>query len=184
MSKLLKIFLMIAVISACSEKKNTDPLTVVKQDGGEVVYQAELAQTHEELSNGLMNRATLAANSGMIFDLSNVPAPTAMWMKDTKIPLDMLFIDKDGTIFWIYENAEPDSTKMIVAPYPAAAVLELNGGDVAKNGIQIGDTVKHKLLQPKPAEMVEVEVEEVSQESPAPATEPTAVEQAQSKMLD
>ena len=131
-------------------------LTIVGKDGTtKVVYKLELAQTIEELSNGLMNRESLDADSGMLFDLRRFSTQTAMWMKDTKIPLDMLFIDNEGMIYWIYENAEPDSTQMILPPYNAAAVLEINGGDAQKNGIKIGDTVQHdwfNTAQPAAAE--------------------------------
>lgn len=137
---------MLIVITACSEKDASKNLLIVGQNGNTVAYNVELAQTPSQMRIGLMNRPSLAPQSGMIFDLSNVDVPTAMWMKDTKIPLDMIFIDKDGSIYWIYENAQPESTQLIVAPYPATAVLEVNGGDVAKYGIKIGDTVQHVIL--------------------------------------
>ena len=84
-----------------------------------------------------------------------------MWMKDTKIALDMLFIDRDGMIYWIFENAEPDSVKMIVAPYPATAVLEINAGDVKAKGIEIGDMVEYKLF---PVEKAAADANEVADE--------------------
>ncbi len=147
MSKICKLFMMLMLVAACSEKDSREPLTITTSEGNTVTYKVELAQSREELTTGLMNRTAMEADSGMIFDLSafnNVP--TAMWMKDTKLALDMLFIDRDGMIFWIYENAEPDSLKMIVSPYPAFAVLEVNAGDVAAKGIKIGDTVNHKIF--------------------------------------
>ena len=95
----------------------------------------------------MMNRTELDADAGMLFDLSPYTnVPTAMWMKDTPLALDMLFIDQDGTVYWIYENAEPNSEKLIVAPYAANAVLEINAGDVKAKDIKIGDTVKYKLF--------------------------------------
>ena len=90
-----------------------------------------------------MNRDSLAADSGMIFNLADVENQVAMWMKDTKIPLDMLFVNSNGRIFFIEENATPMSEELIIAPEPALAVIELNAGDVKKHGIKIGDTVKH-----------------------------------------
>ena len=117
-------------------RDNREELTIIDSDGNKNVYKVELAQTKEELSTGLMNRTALDADSGMVFDLSDFNnVPTAMWMKDTKIALDMLFIDRDGMIYWIFENAEPDSVKMIVAPYPATAVLEIKAGDRKAKGI-------------------------------------------------
>ncbi len=150
MSKILKLFMMILLLAACSKKDNREELTITDSEGNKTVYKVELAQSREELSTGLMNREKLDADAGMIFDLSDFNnVPTAMWMKDTKIALDMLFIDQDGMIYWVFENAEPDSVKMIVAPYPATAVLEVNAGDIKAKGIQIGDMVDYKLFQAK-----------------------------------
>ena len=162
MSKILKLFMMLLLTAACSPKDNREELTITDSDGNKNVYKVELAQTKEELSTGLMNRTALDADSGMVFDLSDFNnVPTAMWMKDTKIALDMLFIDRDGMIYWIFENAEPDSVKMIVAPYPATAVLEINAGDVKAKGIEIGDMVEYKLF---PVEKAAADANEVADE--------------------
>ncbi len=165
MSKILKLFMMLLLVAACSEKDNREELTITDSEGNKTVYKVELAQSKEQLVTGLMNRTALDADAGMIFDLSGFNnVPTAMWMKDTKIALDMLFIDQDGMIYWIFENAEPDSVKMIVAPYPAAAVLEVNAGDAKAKGIKIGDMVEYKLFSaPKAA----AEVETVSEKATA-----------------
>lgn len=144
MSKFFKIALMVMLTAACSKFDKKENVSIVNNDMEKAAYKVELAQTDEEMRTGLMNREKLDANSGMLFNLGKFDVPTAMWMKDTKIPLDMLFIDKDGIIFWIYENAEPESTKLIVAPFPAFAVLEINAGDVKKYDIKIGDTIKHE----------------------------------------
>jgi len=187
MSKLWKLFLMILTVAACSEEpKSAKNLTINGTNGEKAAYNVELAKTPDEMRTGLMNRESLPADAGMIFDLSEVNLPTAMWMKDTKIALDMLFLDKDGTIYWIYENAEPYSTKLIIAPYQATAVLEINGGEAKKHGIEIGDTVQHDLFKKKetaaekteetPAETTVAEPVEAPAETPAEATsvEPVA----------
>ena len=88
-----------------------------------------------------MNRDTLGEKHGMIFNLKGYEH-VAMWMKDTQIPLDMIFVN-DGSIVWIYENAQPNSTDIIASPVPANAVIELNAGDVKKFNIKQGDIVKH-----------------------------------------
>ncbi len=176
MSKIFKLFMILALVSACSPKEKNDELTIVGADGNQTTYKVELAQTREELTTGLMNRNSLDKNAGMIFDLSDFNnVPTTMWMKDTKIGLDMIFIDHDGMIYWIYENAEPDSIKMIVAPYPAAAVLEVNAGDVKANGIQIGDMVEYKLFPMEKPEVSAIteEQEEVSAQENDNAAETT-----------
>lgn len=147
MPKFLKIALMISLLASCSKFDKRDDLSIVDANGEKIAYKVELAQTDEEMRTGLMNRTKLDEKSGMLFALGHVNVPTAMWMKDTKIPLDMIFLDKDGTIFWIYENAEPESTKLIVSPYPAFSVLEVNAGDIKKYDIKIGDTIKHKWFE-------------------------------------
>ena len=150
MSRFWKLFLFVFAVAACSKgESSNDNLWIVTLDGKTIPYKVEFAQTPDELRSGLMSRQNLPAETGMLFDLSKVRVQTAMWMKDTLIPLDMLFADKDGTIYWIYENAEPQSTKLIVAPYPATGVLEVNGGDVAKYGIKIGDNIRHPMFKEK-----------------------------------
>ena len=146
MPKIFKIAMMLLAVVACSKFDKRDDLTITDINGEKAAYKVELAQTKEEMSTGLMNREDLDENSGMLFALGSLGANSrsAMWMKDTKISLDMLFIDEEGMIFWIYENAEPQSEKLIVPPYPAYSVLEVNAGDVKKHGIKIGDMVRHE----------------------------------------
>ena len=86
MSKFLKLFLALIVVAGCSPKENSGNLTI-STENGDVRYNVEEAQTPEELEKGLMNRDSLAADSGMIFNLADVENQVAMWMKDTKIPL-------------------------------------------------------------------------------------------------
>ena len=142
MRKFLKLFLALIVIAGCSQEGNL----TIKTQKGDVTYNVEEAKSTPELEKGLMGRDSLAANSGMIFDLSHVSNQIAMWMKDTKIPLDMLFVNANGKIFFIYENATPMSEELIIAPEPAMFVIELNAGDVKKHGIQVGDFIKHHFL--------------------------------------
>ncbi len=143
MSKFVKLALILIIFSACSKLVKKDDLSILGPEGEKVAYKVELAVTNEELGKGLMDRKSLAPNSGMLFDLRTVKEPISMWMKDTYISLDMVFIDKYGTIFWIYENAEPMSTMLILPPEIPAAVLEVNAGDAQKFNIRVGDTVKH-----------------------------------------
>lgn len=145
MNKFLKLFVITLLFCGCNNK-NTSEL-VIETSNGNVVYQVETASSQEDLSHGLMDRNSLPKNGGMIFDLSPFMAqPTIMWMKNTKISLDMLFVTKEGFIYWIKENAVPYSEDDIKAPFPAYAVIEINAGDVAKHKIQIGDKVKHAIL--------------------------------------
>src|SRR4051812_43972261 len=103
-------------------------------------FHVELATTPAQLEQGLMFRRSLAPDSGMLFDFRQ-PSPVSMWMKNTFIPLDMLFIDNSGRIINIAERAVPQSLDTIAAAAPARAVLELNGGTAARLGIKPGDRV-------------------------------------------
>ena len=93
----------------------------------------------------MMNRESMASNAGMLFDFGQ-PRQASMWMKDTLIPLDMLFIAPDGKVLAIARNAVPGSLRTIGPGVPVKAVLELNGGRSEALGIEPGDTVRHEVL--------------------------------------
>jgi len=112
-------------------------LTIVSA-GGPHKFTVELATTPGQMEQGLMFRQSLAADAGMLFDY-RAPAMAAMWMKNTLIPLDMLFVDERGRIINIHERAVPGSLDPIAAAAPARAVIELNGGTAARLGIRPGD---------------------------------------------
>jgi len=114
-------------------------LTVVST-GGPHKFTVEVATTPGQMEQGLMFRQSLPADAGMIFDYG-VPSMAAMWMKNTLIPLDMLFVDQRGRIINIHERAVPGSLEPIAAAAPARAVIELNGGTAARLGIKPGDRV-------------------------------------------
>jgi uncharacterized protein len=113
---------------------------VLKTESGEHSFTIEVASTNQERALGLMFRRSLPENGGMLF-LYDRPQPAAMWMKNTLIPLDMVFISADGTVHRIEQNAEPHSTALIPSEGPVVAVLELNGGEAAKIGLKRGDKV-------------------------------------------
>ncbi|MBX7146409.1 MAG: DUF192 domain-containing protein [Alphaproteobacteria bacterium] len=105
----------------------------------------ELALTAEQKEQGLMFRTKLAADSGMLFIFQ--PAQfVQMWMKNTYIPLDMLFIDNQGKIVSIAERRVPLSTQITSSTEPVMAVLELNGGVVEKLGVKKGDMIYHRFF--------------------------------------
>jgi uncharacterized protein len=103
-------------------------------------FAVELALTPAQQQQGLMFRRELPADAGMLFDLKE-ERMAAFWMKNTLIPLDMLFITDDGRIADIHQRAVPLSEATISSSVPVRAVLELNGGTVARLGIKIGDVV-------------------------------------------
>ena len=115
---------------------------------GVQVFSVEIATTEEEKTTGLMYRKQLADGKGMLFDFSP-EQEVSMWMKNTYIPLDMIFIRADGRILRIAENTEPLSTKIIPSRGLAKAVLEVIGGTAQKYGIAPGDRVAHPLFNGK-----------------------------------
>jgi len=106
-------------------------------------FRVEVARTPEEQSRGLMYRTALAPDAGMIFPF-DPPRPASFWMRNTYIPLDMLFIRADGTIAVIAANTTPLSLAPVESGEPVAAVLEIAGGRSAALGIHEGDRVSWK----------------------------------------
>lgn len=149
------------VLAACSSRPNggapaamASELAVHPESGLEVVplmvrhgertlkFSVEVAKTSAEQAKGLMFRAKMAPNEGMIFPFSPPRAGVAFWMKNTVIPLDIIFIDRDGKILNVAANAEPYSLAPIPAAGITAGVLEINGGRAAELGIVPGDKVE------------------------------------------
>ena len=120
------------------------PLTIVGDDASHT-FSVEVADDRDEISFGLMERESLDADKGMLFDF-DPPREPAMYMKNTLIPLDMLFIASDGRVEMIARNTVPGSLRTISPGVPVRAVLEINGGQAAELGIQPGDTVEHPLF--------------------------------------
>jgi uncharacterized protein len=112
---------------------------------GVKVFSVEMATTEQEKTTGLMYRKELADGKGMLFDFTP-EQQVSMWMKNTYIPLDMIFIRADGRILRIAENTEPLSTKIIPSGGLAKGVLEVIAGTAQKYGIAPGDRVAHPLF--------------------------------------
>jgi uncharacterized membrane protein (UPF0127 family) len=108
-------------------------------------FQVEIAATPAQRSRGLMFREHLAADRGMLFDFER-PQPVTMWMRNTLISLDMLFVRDDGRISRIVAETEPLSDRTIGSGEPVRAVLELRGGRAAELGIRPGDRLIHPLF--------------------------------------
>jgi uncharacterized membrane protein (UPF0127 family) len=133
----LCVGLMVATGPALAAEFQT--LEIVSKTGVHV-FQVELAITPEEHERGLMFRRELPGGQGMLFDF-HVDQPVAFWMKNTYIPLDMIFIRGDGRILRIAENTEPLSERNIPSGGPVRAVLEVIAGTARKLGIAPGDRV-------------------------------------------
>lgn len=120
------------------------PLEIATQSGVKM-FSVEMARTEKEKEMGLMYRKSLPDGQGMLFDFS--PAqPVSMWMKNTVISLDMIFIDSAGRVLRIAENTEPLSTRTISSGGLAKGVLEVIAGTARKYGIAPGDRVSHPLF--------------------------------------
>ena len=113
---------------------------------GVLVLEMEVARNDEDRTRGLMYRKSMPERHGMLFDFE-VEQPIFMWMKNTYIPLDMLFIRNDGTITRIEEMTTPHSMRTIASGEPARAVIELNGGSAKRLGIAEGDKVAHPIFR-------------------------------------
>ena len=122
-----------------------EPLEIVTKSGVQV-FSVELAKTDKERETGLMYRKELADGRGMLFDFTP-EQEVSMWMKNTFLSLDMIFIRADGRILRIAENTEPQSLKIISSGGPAKGVLEVIAGTAKKYGIAPGDRVGHALFK-------------------------------------
>ena len=112
----------------------------IETKNGPVVLDVEIADSEPKREHGLMFRRSLGENQGMIF-LFDSEREITMWMKNTFIPLDMVFIGDDWRIVSMAREAEPLSTDIIPSVHPASRVLEIAGGQAEKLGLAAGDTV-------------------------------------------
>ncbi len=112
---------------------------------GPVEFTVELALTPEQHAKGLMFRTELPERHGMLFDFG-YEQPVTFWMRNTLIPLDMLFIGGDGVIRHLHERATPLSEEPIPSRGPVRAVLEIAGGSARRFGITVGDRVVHRIF--------------------------------------
>ena len=152
MTKLIKTFALCLLLLGCSAEKDYNTAIITAK--GEVHYNLETAATPEQQAKGLMNRTSLSKDGGMIFVINPIRRVT-MWMKDTKIPLDIIFINPEAKIVKIVENATPMSEEHLVSAEPVRAVIEISGGSAQKSGIKVGAKVKNAALGNMPAPKTE-----------------------------
>lgn len=111
-------------------------------------FSVELAVTDEARARGLMERKELPEGQGMLFDFRR-DEHVSMWMRNTYVSLDMIFIQRDGRILRIAENTQPLSERIISSGGPVRAVLEVLAGTARKLGISPGDRVAHPIFAPR-----------------------------------
>lgn len=121
-----------------------DPLEIVTPQG-RTRFQVEFAATDQAREMGLMFRKFLAPDRGMLFDF-RIEKEVAFWMKNTLIPLDMVFIRADGHVYSIARNTTPGSLTPVPSGGPVRAVLEIAGGRAAQIGVLPGDRVLHRIF--------------------------------------
>ena len=143
-SGILLLLLLLAAPAGAQVTFQQTPLEI-ESEAGTHAFRVELAATPEQRRQGLMFRERLEAGHGMLFDFGRT-APATMWMRNTYIPLDMLFIDADGVIQRIAADTTPLSDDVISSGGPVRAVLELPAGTSADLGIEAGDRVVHEMF--------------------------------------
>ncbi len=132
------LLLLLLPLSACAD----DGRLVVKSRGGDHAFTVEIVDTPAKRAEGLMFRQELAPDAGMLFDFKE-SRPVSFWMRNTFIPLDMLFITAEGLIANIHVNARPQDPTSIPSDGPVQFVLEIPGGRSVELGIAAGDQVVH-----------------------------------------
>ncbi len=148
LARLLLVLLLFGFIGspAIAGSSKWEPLEVITHHGVRR-FRVEVAETEASRERGLMYRKSLAPDRGMLFDFKT-PQPVAFWMKNTLIPLDMLFIAPDGRIIAIARNAVPYSDTPIPSGGDVLGVLEIRGGRAAEIGIEPGDRVAERIFHP------------------------------------
>ncbi|HEV2564448.1 MAG TPA: DUF192 domain-containing protein [Microvirga sp.] len=136
----------LVLIAGVAYAQALESLSIATQGGQRQTFRVEVARNDADRAQGLMFRRSMPADQGMLFDFGRVE-PVSMWMQNTYLPLDMLFIRADGTIARIAANTEPLSTRTIPSGEPVLSVLELNAGTAARLGIKPGDRVEHPIFK-------------------------------------
>ena len=129
-----------AVFAACSEDR-----VEIRGNFGEAAFRVEVADEPAERNRGLMNRESLPMSAGMLF-VYEQPQRAVFWMRNTLIPLDMIFADDTGTVTHIHENAIPLDETGIDGGLGVQFVLEINGGFSSRLGLAVGDELRHPAI--------------------------------------
>jgi uncharacterized membrane protein (UPF0127 family) len=142
---ILSLSCVLSIQGSHSKEPDLEALEITTSSGETITYEVEIARTLAQMMRGLMFRDTMPENQGMLF-IYSPERPATMWMKNTILPLDMLFIDGKGIIVNIARDTVPFSLDRISSGKPVKGVLELNAGQVEKQGIAIGDKATHSIF--------------------------------------
>ena len=137
------------VASAAQAAGPVAPL-VIDTAGGPHKFMVEWQQTEAERERGLMDRKSMPRDHGMLFDFRPNPVPVVFWMKDTYLPLDMIFIGADGRVVNVKHDAKPMDETMIPSNAPTLGVLEVDAGVAKAIGVEVGDKVEHAMFGDAP----------------------------------
>ena len=135
------VAVVLSLLAGCQDRRAE--VLLQRANGNTVTVVVEVADTPDTQTRGLMYRQGLEPDHGMIF-LFEDERPHSFWMKNTQIPLDMIFISRKGEIVGIHPNAEPLSLAPIDVGKPSRAVLEVAGGWAAAHGVAVGDRVTYR----------------------------------------
>ncbi|MCC0003195.1 MAG: DUF192 domain-containing protein [Methylobacteriaceae bacterium] len=149
--RLSLLALVVIALIGCSTPRsradaNLERLEFVTRTGAHA-FEVEVMRTPEEQARGLMFRRYMPADRGMLFAFG-VVAPVSFWMRNTYIPLDMIFLDRKGRVVSIAADTEPLSERLIPSGGPVWAVVELNAGEASKIDLKIGDVARNPVFAP------------------------------------
>ena len=137
---IMLVLIVVAAISAFLAQASATNVQIINDEDVKALYSIELADTPKEREIGLMNRHSLGTGQGMLFIFEEAAEGITFWMKNTFIPLDMIFVNDRKVIFYIEENVQPhDLTARGPKTGKTKYVLEVNAGEVEKNEIEVGD---------------------------------------------
>jgi uncharacterized membrane protein (UPF0127 family) len=144
-TRLFAAFLLLIALAPRTPAAELQPLEISSKTGVHA-FMVEMAVTPDEQAKGLMHRKELPEGRGMLFQYSR-DQEISMWMQNTYVSLDMIFIRADGRIHRIAENTQPLSTRIVSSGGPVRAVLEVVAGTARKLGIAPGDRVGHPMFR-------------------------------------
>ncbi len=142
---ILKSLTVLLMAAGTAQATCNDARVDLRGDGGQARFTVEVADTPQERSLGLMHRETLPRSAGMLFVYER-PQPVSFWMRNTLIPLDMIFMDATGTVRHVHENAIPLDETGIPGGNDIQFVLEINGGLAGPLGIEEGSVLRHPAI--------------------------------------